>query len=529
MKFRLRWPYISRFEGRIMMAMLLCATVPLIISLVFIPSIIESRLAMSMHPKVEAQLEDSALFFREFFDAKKREYAARARALAREPALRRAVDAAPSARVQTASVAAELLQNLLEAQPELRSLALSGPHDLRLRVHRPALAADGPSRTHHLAVGPRGSLEAVFVLPAKYLEEQDEAAEIALIYRTSRKLESDRARSFYLAYFGILLSAVALSLGLGWWLARAVTRRVGRLAAATAQVASGDMNVHVPVGGKDEIARLTRDFNRMVAEVAEARDRIIYLEKVSGWQDLARRLAHEIKNPLTPIRLAVQELKKRTHARPDADLERLADEVTEVVEEEVEALSRLVDEFSRFARLPAVTPARVEVGQFLHRFVHAYGKYREDVRIGLGDLPQHWPAPIDRVLLRRVLVNLVDNAVEATGTAARIEIRAEVDFGSGRTFIHVEDSGPGVPPELAGRIFEPYFTTKTTGTGLGLAIAKKIVLQHEGTLSLRRSRFGGAAFVIGLPPVSEGLDTADLEEEDEPPLLLRPEPAPGED
>lgn len=516
MKLRFGLPYISRFEGRIMLAMLLCATVPLIISLVFIPSIIESRLAMSMHPKVEARLEDSALFFREFFDAKKREYQARAEALAREPLLIRAVSAEPPERGPAAAAAETYLRELLSRERELRRIHLHGPHALEVTLTRAHRGLDGPTRTHHLSVGTSSAtLDVEFSLPAKYLEQRDEAAEIALIYRTSRKLESDRARSFYLAYFGILLATVALSLGLGLWLARAVTRRVGRLAAATAQVASGDMNVHVPVGGKDEIARLTRDFNRMVLEVAEARDRIIYLEKVSGWQDLARRLAHEIKNPLTPIRLAVQELRKRAQASRDDDLERLTHEVSEVVEEEVETLSRLVDEFSRFARLPAVTPGRVDVRGFLEGFVDAYGKYREEVRIGLGGVPDKWAAPIDRVLLRRVLVNLVDNAVDAAGADARVELRAEVDFGSGRTFIHVEDGGPGVPAELAGRIFEPYFTTKTTGTGLGLAIAKKIVLQHGGTLALRRSRLGGAAFVIGLPAVSDNLDTVDLDDEEE--------------
>lgn len=496
-----------------MLAIVLCATVPFLISLIFIPSIIESKLAMSMHARVDEQLEASAMFYREFFDAKKREYAARAETIARDPVLVRV------ARERAMEEVAARLDQVLADQEEIRKLLVRNP-DQSILVERfgpPDRMGDGfRPRTivFPLGLGEAPTLEVTFILPGKYLEDRRRAAEIALIYQASRKLESDRARAFYIAYFGVLMVAVGLSLGVGLWLSRGVTRRVARLAAATERVARGDMEFQVPVGGRDEIARLTQGFNRMISEVADARDRIVYLEKVSGWQDLARRLAHEIKNPLTPIRLAVQELRTRARTE-DPRLEKLMHDVSEVVDEEVEALTRLVDEFSQFARLPAVIPARVDLRRFLEGFLRGYRKYREDASIEL-QLPQApIQAPIDRVLMRRVLVNLVDNAIEAAEGRARIRVRGEIDAPSGKSIIVVEDGGPGISSDLSAQIFEPYFTTKDTGTGLGLAIVKKIVLQHGGTITLETSSLGGAAFVVSLPPVPEHLGSAEGEEEDD--------------
>ncbi|MBX2813076.1 MAG: HAMP domain-containing protein [Myxococcales bacterium] len=505
------FPKISRFEGRIMLAILLCATVPFLISLIFIPSIIESRLAMSMHAQVEEQLEASALFYRDFFDAKKREYAARAEAIALAPALSELV------KKNKLEAIDHHLQRLMNANIDIRSIRIVRENGEVVMEQLGPPQRLGPQFLPRTVVFPINArpfrLETVFILSERFLNDRKRAEELALVYETTRKLESERARSFYLAYFGILMVAVGLSLGVGWWLSRGVTRRVARLAAATERVAGGDLSFQVPVIGRDEIARLTRGFNRMISDVSEARDRIVYLEKVSGWQDLARRLAHEIKNPLTPIRLAVQELRKR--ARTEGGLfENFVVDLTEVVDEEVESLTRLVDEFSQFARLPAVIPARVHLQSFLQGFLRAYAKYRDDANIQLIMPTLRAEVPIDQVLLRRVLVNLVDNAIDASPNhPVNIRIVANVDRDNGRCSIQVEDGGPGIPPDLISRIFEPYFTTKETGTGLGLAIVKKIVLQHGGTITLSRSPLGGATFSINLPPVPSHLPPYEEDEE----------------
>lgn len=514
------WPRISRFERRIIAAIFLCALIPFLISLVFIPQIIESRLALSMHRGVKAQLEASAVFFSEFFNAKKREYSARAETISRDPVL---ILAAREDRV--ADIEARL-QQFVDDNPEIRSLAvLSALGD-------PVARADGPPERQGddlvpktialpLGVGDAPRLEAVFVLPRRYLEDRAHAEEIATLYDASLRSSEQRAQTFYRTYFAIALAVVLLALFVGFLLARGVTRRIAQLAAATERVARGESGFTVPVKGDDEITELTDGFNKMIEEVAEARDRIVYLEKVSGWQEFARRLAHEIKNPLTPIRLAIQELRRRA-PKEDTRYSQLVSDATDVVEEEIGALTRLVDEFSQFARLPEVHPVPLEVNSFVEEFLAAYNHFESDAEVFV-DLPDETPvAPIDRVMLKRVMHNLVTNGIQAAGQGrAKIWIRASTIPATQMVELRIEDNGPGVPLDAAAKIFEPYYTTKVEGTGLGLAIVKKIVLQHHGSIALRRAPGGGAAFVILLPPAPKGTRAERGEAEEEAKEIAR--------
>ena len=260
---------------------------------------------------------------------------------------------------------------------------------------------------------------------------------------------------------------------------------------------NGDTYFDVPLRGRDEITELTHSFNQMIREVKEARDRIVYLEKVSGWQEFARRLAHEIKNPLTPIQLAIQELRRRV---PDGvpELKKFVEDAASMVEEEIAALTRLVDEFSQFARLPEVQPEQVELRGFLEEFLVAYNRFEPDAEVVVEQPSEPVSALLDRVLMRRVLANLVTNAIQAAG-AGKAKVWIRVKARDGGVEIRVADNGPGVAEENVARIFDPYFTTKSDGTGLGLAIVKKIVLQHGGTIGAYRAVEGGAEMVLLLP------------------------------
>ena len=506
----MRWPRFSRFERRILVAIFLCATTPFVISIVFIPLIIESRLALAMHGDVRAQLERSAVFFKEFFDAKKAEYSARAETISRDPVLIRAARAR-----QAEDVEARLSQFVADtdALRELRVYdstghllaRVRGPDDRQVDRFVPKTIA------LPLGVGEAPRMEAVFILARAYLSDRDKAEQISTLYDFSVRTEGARANSFYRAYFAIALVVMLIAVAIGYALARGVTKRIAELATATDRVAQGEYGFTVPRGGNDEITELTDGFNRMIHEVAQARDRIVYLEKVSGWQELARRLAHEIKNPLTPIRLAIQELRRRA---PEGDnrFRSLVDDATDMVEEEIGALTRLVDEFSRFAKLPEVMPVNVEVRHFLEDFLSAYNNFEPDARVVLETPQTPVVAGIDRVLMRRVLHNLVTNAIQAAGPGtAELKICCAI-IPKNHIELRVEDNGPGVPDDDAHKVFEPYFTTKNTGTGLGLAIVKKIVLQHRGTIVLDRAAGGGAAFVITLPiaPAGAAPESADL-------------------
>jgi nitrogen fixation/metabolism regulation signal transduction histidine kinase len=280
--------------------------------------------------------------------------------------------------------------------------------------------------------------------------------------------------------------------------------------------------VRVPVTGSDEMTELARVFNRMLGEMQQSRARIEYLQRIGAWQEMAQRLAHEIKNPLTPIQLAVQEC-HRKYAGEDARFRALLDTTLEIVEEEVGTLRRLVGNFSSFARLPHSELREASLRDFLRecseQLGHLGGAERaedvaEDVVVA-PDVEVRWEVPdepmpvaIDRQMLRRVMVNLVRNAVEAvrdahpatTPGAARGHVVVRAEPTSDAASIYVEDDGPGIPDHARERIFDPYFTTKPEGTGLGLAIVKKIVVEHNGSIAVMRSgRLGGAALVLALP------------------------------
>jgi two-component system nitrogen regulation sensor histidine kinase NtrY len=248
------------------------------------------------------------------------------------------------------------------------------------------------------------------------------------------------------------------------------------------------------------VAGLARAFNDMVREVREGRDRIVYLEKISGWQEVARRLAHEIKNPLTPIQLAFQQLEARFRESParDPELSRLLGETGEIVREEIGTLQRLVEEFSGFARLPDVRPEPAELGAFVEEFLRTSPQIAEAADVDLVRASGECPAALDRTLMRRVLANLLRNAQEAARPA-----RARVHLGVSRTrdraVLTVGDEGPGIDPGLRARVFDPYFTTRHDGTGLGLAIVKKIVLQHGGEIEVGARAGGGALFTLAFP------------------------------
>src|SRR5690606_38022946 len=167
------------------------------------------------------------------------------------------------------------------------------------------------------------------------------------------------------AFAALLGITIVAAVGVGALLARGISSRLGQLASATGRVGAGDLNVRVPERGSDEIADFSRAFNRMVAEIETSRARIEYLQRIGAWQEMARRLAHEIKNPLTPIQLAVQEIHRRYSAGKSADYERLLDTTLEIVEDEVGTLRRLVSEFSDFARLPQAALETADLAQLL--------------------------------------------------------------------------------------------------------------------------------------------------------------------
>jgi two-component system nitrogen regulation sensor histidine kinase NtrY len=224
---------------------------------------------------------------------------------------------------------------------------------------------------------------------------------------------------------------------------------------------------------------------------------LLRAQKALAWQEVARRIAHEIKNPLTPIQLAAQRLRKKFFGGA-SDLDQVLLESTAAIEHEVSGLKQLVDEFSRFARMPDVQPEPVEFAGVVESVLSLYrGLTDIEWRVDLD--PRVGWVRVDPRQMRRALINLIDNAVAAVGGKGEVLVRARLGPGDGRLHIEIADSGPGIPPGDRDKMFVPYFSTKRRGTGLGLAIVHKVVTDHRGTIRVEDNTPHGARFVIDIP------------------------------
>jgi two-component system nitrogen regulation sensor histidine kinase NtrY len=300
-----------------------------------------------------------------------------------------------------------------------------------------------------------------------------------------------------LAALGLLLAVAA-----GFVISRRVTRPVEALTEAARQIASGTPGVKVPTAAASgELKTLVETFNRMTDDLKSATDRLVASERIAAWQEVARRLAHEIKNPLTPIRMSLETLLAASQRGPtDERFMKLFKESAVAVLEEVDRLKRIVDEFSQFARLPRPVLATLSLSDTAQQVMALYAPH--DGLTYLADLTPGLEVLGDRDQLTQVLVNLVKNAEEAMAPQGGGTVTVKTYPDGKDAVLEVSDSGPGIPAELKTRLFEPYVTSKPGGTGLGLAIALRIAQEHDGRLVVDDAPHRGARFRLLLPRLS---------------------------
>jgi two-component system nitrogen regulation sensor histidine kinase NtrY len=225
---------------------------------------------------------------------------------------------------------------------------------------------------------------------------------------------------------------------------------------------------------------------------------VMKAQRMAAWREVARRIAHEIKNPLTPIQLSAQRLRKRYLSRFGDD-EKVFDECTEMIIKSVDEIKNLVNEFSNFARMPAIQPEQNDLNSIIRETLTLYQEAHRGVAFNFTPDIQLPQLKIDRDQIKRVVINLLENAVAAMEEKGSIEISTNYDPELKMADFRIADDGPGIPPEDRSRLFEPYFSTKKTGTGLGLAIVNSVITDHGGFVRVRNNVPRGACFVVELP------------------------------
>jgi two-component system, NtrC family, nitrogen regulation sensor histidine kinase NtrY len=299
----------------------------------------------------------------------------------------------------------------------------------------------------------------------------------------------------------VALAAIAIGFILAWWISRRITRPVEELADGARSVASGRWDTQIDVRGNDEVAQLGAAFNHMTRTLTAQKEKLVQTERVAAWRELARRLAHELRNPLFPMQITLENLHRARQLGPTQFQEVFA-EGTATLKAELANLNSIVGRFSDFSKMPVPQFARVNVNESLRNAVRLFeaqfttvGKPAIATEYFLKEsLPE---IDADPDLLHRAFQNLVLNALDAMPAGGTLTLRT-TDAGD-NVRVEVSDTGKGLTPEECSRLFTPYYTTKQQGTGLGLAIVQSVVSDHHGTISVSSEEGRGATFRIDLP------------------------------
>ncbi|MFQ5651000.1 MAG: PAS domain-containing sensor histidine kinase [bacterium] len=339
-----------------------------------------------------------------------------------------------------------------------------------------------------------GSLVVTRKIDEAFTKKRELVVKVLQMFKTLSFFEGDLTRGFLLVFFAVYTPLAALSIALGIYFSRKVTSPLLTLARGTQKVAAGDWDYRVEVQTKDEIGVLGEAFNRMVVALKEKQDQVIALEKMAVWREIARVLAHEIKNPLTPIQLTVQQLKDR-YGGEDPEYEKLLAECTEIITDEIESLRALVREFSEFARMPKLNLTPGNLNELVEEVRKIYPNDNIELELD-STLPE---TRFDHEKMRRALINLIENGMDSIKEKGQGGILLQTRKENGSIRLDYSDTGTGIPPDLQAKVFEPYFSTKKSGMGLGLAIVKRIVIEHGGDISLASKKGQGTQFQISLP------------------------------
>jgi signal transduction histidine kinase len=391
-----------------------------------------------------------------------------------------------------------------------RLLGANGPLDGAARYESLIDAARKFGAQQNGIVDPTGKREDTLNATAIPLKNSNGEVLAVLVVALSRIGMVEAQQHIKNIAYGVAAGGILFAIVFSLWIAARFSRPIEQLAQAAEEVAGGNWDVRVRARGRDELSVLARSFNHMTAQLSSQRERLVQSERVAAWRELARRLAHELKNPLFPLQLTVENL-VRARALPETEFDEIFRESTATLGAEIANLKKIIGRFSDFSKMPKPELEGIEAGDLLWRvaLLHCPWLVRGVKNSGEGSVGgapigcsvelslEPMPLMADPELLHRALSNLVLNAIDAMpeGGVLTLSARPVAD----KVELRVTDTGEGLTPEECARLFTPYYTTKQHGTGLGLAIVQSVVADHDGTIAVESRAGGGAAFIIRLP------------------------------
>ncbi|HGJ66358.1 TPA: HAMP domain-containing protein [bacterium] len=323
----------------------------------------------------------------------------------------------------------------------------------------------------------------------------------AIIAAFSNKQSYGIQMTLIRSLIGVAISGIVAAYIASYFISKNVTKPIEKLVDGLEIISKGDLDHRIETNAQGEIKFLVDSINNMTASLKENRERALSAERIAVWQDVARIMAHEIKNPLWPIQSSIRSL-KRAHQTNRETFDEIFDECTNTIIEEVDILRKIVDEFSQFARMPKPQLSETDLNEILKDTLNLYTNGHDNIEIKTN-LSENIPRIMgDKEQLSRAFINIITNAVQAMPEGGRLTISTIIhnsDEKSNYIEVVFEDTGIGMSSEVQAKIFQPYFTTKEGGTGLGMAIVHRIITDHNGSIELESKENVGTKLTILLP------------------------------
>ncbi len=315
-------------------------------------------------------------------------------------------------------------------------------------------------------------------------------------YKQIKLLKEPIKDTYYIALSIVALIVIFCAVWFGFFLASSISVPIKQLAEGTRRVAEGDLNFRINTVGDDEIASLVKSFNKMTRDLLFGREQLEKAQRMSAWREVAQRIAHEVKNPLTPISLSAQRLKRRYL---EFAKDPVFNECIEIITDHVELIRNLVNQFAKFANFPAISQQPFDIAKIIEETISLYKNGNPLISFYFKNPNNIKKINIDRQQMKQVMINLIDNAIAAINGEGTITISLFYDEKNKIVRLDVVDTGKGISEAEKSRLFEPYFSTKEKGMGLGLAIVNSIIAGHNGKIKADDNKPRGAKFIIELP------------------------------